>query len=361
MRPTAASRLEKLIIVVVFGAAFYGILYHPTLPVFINEFNTVDGSVFASRFVDVLFALAVFMAAAFYLVPGCVEKQRFLQFAAFSLAGIVALSLLHHQIHLVILRLFNLPTGPNEVSDKMITYYRRKSYDFPILPVNLVIFTLGILYGMSRDWIRKSRRESRLLKEKMKADIDLLRSQINPHFFFNALNNIYAITQRNEEEETGRAIMKLSGLMRHMIYDNREAAIDLVRELKHVKNYIEVARLRFAGNENVDISLTEKGDFLSVKIAPLILIPFVENAFKHGVGSRGEGFIHMAVEVKDGELVFQVKNPILDKGQSVQKHSGIGLGNVGKRLSLLYPGRHTLGIAEQDGVFDVKLSIRLKE
>jgi two-component system LytT family sensor kinase len=361
MRPTAASRLEKMIIVVVFGAAFYSILYHPFLPVFINEFNTVDGSVYAARFVDVLFALVIFMAAAFYLVPTYVEKRRILHFAAISLAGLAVLSLLHHQLHLVILRLFNLPTGPNEISDKMITYYRRKSYDFPILPVNLVIYTLGILYGMSRDWIRKSRIESRLVKEKMKAEIDLLRSQINPHFFFNALNNIYAITQRNGEEETGEAIMKLSGLMRHMIYDSSAAAIGLDRELEHVKNFIEVARLKLAGDENVDINLTEKGDIRSVKIAPLILIPFVENAFKHGVGSRGEGFINLAVEVEDGELVFQVKNPVLDKGKSVQKHSGIGLDNVGKRLSLLYPGRHTLVIAEEDGLFDVELSIRLKE
>ena len=131
MKPTAASLLEKLIIVVVFGAAFYGILYHPTLPVFINEFNTIDGSVYAARFVDVLFALAVFMAAAFYLVPSYVDKRRLLHFAAFSIIGIAVLSLLHHQLHLIILRLFNLPTGPHEISDKMITYYRRKSYDFP--------------------------------------------------------------------------------------------------------------------------------------------------------------------------------------------------------------------------------------
>ena len=354
MKPTAASLLEKLIIVVVFGAAFYGILYHPTLPVFINEFNTIDGSVYAARFVDVLFALAVFMAAAFYLVPSYVDKRRLLHFAAFSIIGIAVLSLLHHQLHLIILRLFNLPTGPNEISDKMITYYRRKSYDFPILPVNLVIYTLGVLYGMSRDWIRKSHIE-------MKADIDLLRSQINPHFFFNALNNIYAITQRNGEKETGEAIMKLSGLMRHMIYDSSAASIDLGRELKHVKNFIEVARLRFAEDEKVDITLTEKGDLQSAKIAPLILIPFVENALKHGLGSRGEGFIHMTIEVKNGELRFQVKNPVLDKGKSLQKHSGIGLDNVRKRLRLLYPGRHALNIAEGDGMFDVDLTIRLKE
>ena len=361
MRPKAASLLEKLIIVLVFAAAFYGILYHPTLPVFINEFNTVDGSVYVSRFFDVLFALLVFMPAAFILVPSCLGRKRFVLFAVFSLAGIAILSLLQLQVNGIILRLFNLPTGANEISDKMITFYRRKSFDFPIVPVNLVMFTLGVFYGISRDWIQKSRRESRLEQEKMKADLDLLRSQINPHFFFNALNNIYAITQKSGQEETGEAIMKLSGLMRHMIYDSRTAAIGLDRELEHVRNFVEVARLRFNDEETVDITLAEDGDVRSLKIAPLLLIPFVENAFKHGVGSRGEGFIRMKVAVENGELRFRIKNPILDKGESVQKHSGIGLDNVRKRLCLLYPDRHVLDIGGDEGTFDVELTIRLKE
>jgi sensor histidine kinase YesM len=361
MTSAAASRLEKLIIVLVFAAAFYGILYHPTLPVFINEFNTVDGSVYVSRFVDVLIALALFMTAAFFLVPSCLEKRKYIPFAAYSLLGIVFLSLLHHQLVQIVLRLYNLPTGPNEFSDKMITFARRKTFDFPILPVNMVIYTLGLLYGMSRDWIQKTRRESRLVKEKMKADIDLLRSQINPHFFFNALNNIYAITQRKGEEETGRAIMKLSGLVRHMIYDSDAAVIGLNRELEHIGNFIEVARLKFSPGEKVDITLAKEGDINSVQISPLLLIPFVENAFKHGLGSKGEGYIHMNVKVEDCDLKFQVKNSILDKGKAIKKHSGIGLDNVKKRLALLYPGRHSLEISEKDGMYAVDLTIQFKK
>ena len=358
MKPKAAAGLEKLAIGLVFAAAFYGILYHPTLPVFINEFNTVDGSAYASRFVDLVVALAIFFSAAFFLVPRYLEKRKFLPFAVLALAGIAVLSLFHHELHRVVLRMFNLPMGPNEISDKMITYYRRRSYDLPVLPVNLAIGMLGILYGMSRDWIRKARAESRLRQEKMKADIDLLRSQINPHFFFNALNNIYAITQRKGDEETGEAVVKLSGLMRHMIYDSGAAEIGLDRELEHVKNFIEVARLKFAPDERVDIALAEKGDPRSVKIAPLLLIPFVENAVKHGLGSRGEGYVHVGVEVEDGRLRFSVINPILDKGKPIREHSGIGLDNVRKRLGLLYPGRHALDVSEADGIFSVELTVR---
>ncbi len=358
MKSSTASILEKLIIIFVFGAVFYSILYHPTLPVFINEFNTVDGSIYVSRLGDLLIALVIFMSAAFFLVPKYLEKRRYGLFFVLSLCGIAALSLIHFQLNGIVLRLFNLPTGPNEISDKMITYIRRITFDFPLIPVNAGIYVLGILYGMSRDWIQRTRRESRLVKEKMKADIELLRSQINPHFFFNALNNIYAIAQRKGEEETGRAIMKLSELMRHMIYDSDLEAVGLDRELEHVQSFIDVARLKFTPGEDVDIAFTKEGDLHAVRIAPLILIPFVENAVKHGLGSRGEGYIHMKIKVQDGAMLFSVKNPILNKGGAIRKHSGIGLDNVKKRLDLLYPGRNSLDIAEKEGVFNVELSIR---
>jgi two-component sensor histidine kinase len=355
------SKLEKLIIVLVFFAAYYSILYHPTLPVFINEFNTVDGSIYASRLVDVCTSLILFLSVVFFLIPKYLEKRRIFPFIAASLVLIGLLSLLEYQLDQVILRLFNLPTGPDEISDKMMTFYRRKSYDFPILPVNMGIFTLGTLYGLSRDWIRKYRRESKLVQEKMRADIDFLRSQINPHFFFNALNNIYAITQRNQDDEAGQALMKLSGLMRYMTYDSNVAEISVARELEHIENYLEVARLKFAKDDDVDIHLKTKGNLRKHKIAPLLLIPFVENAFKHGLDSKGEGYIHVNFRVGDAELHFCIENPILEKEESWKKHPGIGLDNVRKRLQLLYPGRHRLEISDSNRIFKIELIIRLEE
>ena len=355
------SKLEKLIIVLVFFAAYYSILYHPTLPVFINEFNTIDGSIYASRFVDVCMSLILFLSVVFFLIPKYMEKHRILPFFAISLALIVLLSLLEFQLDLILLRLFNLPTGPDEISDKMITFYRRKSYDFPILPVNLVVYTLGFLYGLSRDWIRTSRQESQVIQEKMRADIDLLRSQINPHFFFNALNNIYAIAQRNQDEEAGQAVMKLSDLMRYIIYDSNVAEISLAREMEHIDSYLEVARLKFAKNEKLDIQLKKEGNFHNYKIAPLLLIPFVENAFKHGVGSRGDGYIHLSFLVSNGTLNFRIENPILKKEEAWKKHPGIGLDNVKKRLQMLYSNHHQLDISDSGEKFKVELTIRLKE
>jgi len=355
------SKLEKLIIVLLFFAAYFGILYHPNLPVFINEFNTVDGSIYAARFVDVCTSLIIFLTAAFLLMPSLLEKRRIIPFLAVSVGMILVISLAEHQLDRFILRLFNLPLGPNEVSDKMIQFYRRKSYDFPILPVNMVVYTLGILYGLSRDWIRKYRQESKLQQEKMRADIDFLRSQINPHFFFNALNNIFAITQRNKDAEAGRALLKLSELMRYMTYDSNVRIISLTRELEHIENYLEVAGLRFSRDEKPDIKLQKEGDFQGHKIAPLLLIPFIENAFKHGLDSSGKGYIHLDFQLDQNQLNFKIENPVLGKKDSIQKHSGIGLDNVKKRLQILYPGKHSLEISDTDEKFLVKLNISLEE
>jgi len=361
MDPKLKSTLEKGIIILVFFAAYYGILYHPNLPVFINEFNTVDGSIYAARFIDVCMSLLIFMFAAFYITPSYWEKRRIFPFLVLSVVLIAGLSILEYQLDQVLLRLFNLPTGPNEISDKMILYYRRKSYDFPIVPVNLVVYALGILYGLSRDWVRRYRLESKLEQEKMRADIDFLRSQINPHFFFNALNNIFAITQRNKDQEAGQALVKLSELMRYVIYDSNVNEISLTRELEHVDNYLEVGRLKFSKDEKLDIRLQKQGCFRDYKIAPLLLIPFVENAFKHGINSKGTGYIHIDVHIKDGELNFRIENPILRKGESLKKHPGIGLENVKKRLHLLYPGRHSLKILDSEGIFMIDLSIQLEK
>ncbi len=356
-----ASKLEKLIIVSVFFAAYYAILYHPSLPVFINEFNTVDGSIYVSRFIDVCTSLILFLTVVFYLIPNYLEKRRIFPFIGGSLLLMGLLFVFEQQADLIILRLFNLPTGPNEISDKMMMFYRRKSYDFPIIPYNLVVYTLGILYGLSRDWIRKYRQESKMVQEKMRADIDLLRSQINPHFFFNALNNIYAISQRNKDDEAGQAIMKLSGLMRYMIYDSDVGDISLAREMEHIENYLDVARLKYSPNDQVDIRVQKKGDFSKHKIAPLLLVPFVENAFKHGLSSKGDGYIHLDTTVRKNELNFQITNPIVEKKESLKKHPGIGLDNVKKRLQLLYPNQHHLNISDFKGEFKVHLTIELEE
>ncbi|MGD2246679.1 MAG: sensor histidine kinase, partial [Candidatus Aminicenantes bacterium] len=131
--------------------------------------------------------------------------------------------------------------------------------------------------------------------------------------------------------------------------DSNVIEIDLARELEHIDNYLDVARLKFDRSDEVDIQLKKEGNFHKYKIAPLLLVPFVENAFKHGVGSRGDGYIHLSFLLSDGKLCFHIENPLLKKEESWKKHPGIGLDNVKKRLKMLYPDWHRLDISDSGG------------
>lgn len=355
------ARLEKALIAFLFIVVYFGIIYHPDEPVFIGEFNNKDGSIYVVRGVDVLVSLVIFFSVVYRLIPEMLLKKRHLTFlltAAFILALVSAVE---YGLDRIVLESFNLPTGPDEISDKMMEFPQRNIYYSTIIPGNLMVFVLAFLFGLSRDWIYKSRRQSLLLHEKMKADIDFLRSQINPHFFFNAMNNIYAITRRNQDAEAGEAIMKLSGVMRYMIYDSDVEAIGLDKEIANLEQYIDLVRLKFSPDDALDIRFKADGDFRRYRIAPLILLPFVENACKHGLTATGDGYVHIDLRVEKNRFQFRARNPRHEAQESMRKHPGIGLENVKKRLALLYPGRHVLHIDQGQDYFFVELIIDFEE
>ena len=189
-------------------------------------------------------------------------------------------------------------------------------------------------------------------------ELQLLRSQISPHFLFNILTNLVSLA-RKRSGDLEASLLMLSGLMRYMLYDASKR-ISLQQEVEYLESYIALQKLRF-GREvkivfNIEISLEEK----SYNIEPMLLIPFVENAFKHGTGYADQPFINIKLSAKNGILVFQVMNKY-EEGTSVSKDetSGIGLNNVRSRLTLLYPQRHELVIEKGNNLFNVNLTLQL--
>lgn len=352
--------IEKIILCILFVIVWYALIYQPAEPVFMGEFNNRDGSLYVARFADTAFALLIFFTVAFTLVPRFLVRRKLTHFILWSVAILISVVVCEYMFDRLLLKLFHLPSGPNEISDKMMQYPRRIVFKAPIIPGNLLIYTLGLLYGISRDWILKTRRQSRLSTEKLKADIDLLRSQINPHFFFNALNNIYAITQRNKDQDAGEAIMRLSTVMRYMIYDSDVDAIGLDTEIEQMQKYVELMRLRYAEEDPIDLRIRQEGDLKSLRIAPLILLPFVENAFKHGLTPKGVGFIHIDIRVAGKKLFFRICNSKAGRIKSFRKHPGIGLDNVVKRLELQYPGQFELRVSDKKETYCADLSINLE-
>ena len=195
------------------------------------------------------------------------------------------------------------------------------------------------------------------------ASLDFLRSQINPHFLFNALNTIYGTAIQEKAERTSEGIQQLGDMMRFMLQENLQDKIPLARETEYLNNYISLQRLRTDAIPQVKIDARIEDTVRPVQIAPMLLIPFVENAFKHGISFRESSHIKISLEVKDNTLYFDVannKHPRTD-GDPEKNKSGIGLINVKQRLQHMYPGKHELIIRETTKEFFVHLTIRLSK
>lgn len=353
------SRVEHIIIVVLVTVAFYSITIPKLQPVFMGAFNSVDGSIYLARFVDITIALLIIFSVSLRLIPRQIALRKPVLLLIWSIGILILVSLVEYQLDRVILKLFNLPTSPNQFSDKMLQYRHRISYDIGILAGNTMVLVFAFLYGISRDWLKRYRQQNQLQQEKLKADVAFLRTQINPHFFFNSLNNIYAITQRNNDSEGGQAIMKLAGMMRYMIYESDSERVPLLKEVELLNNYIQVAQLKYRTDDPLTVNFNSTGIKNRQQIAPLILLPFVENAFKHGISSKGKGNITINIDVIDEQLNLLVENSVFPVKPEFKSRPGIGLTNVKQRLNLLYTNKFSLSIDKSDDLHRVELTIQL--
>lgn len=206
-----------------------------------------------------------------------------------------------------------------------------------------------------------------LERDNLALELNFLKSQINPHFLFNTLNSIYTRTV-DVDEQAAELVLKLSDLMRYSLYESNVEAIALANELEYIQNYLDLEQARHS-KQQADITFSVEGDVDRYQIAPLLLVSFIENAFKHGVMlSRQQAYVHITVCLIGDKLLFTSRNSLppkrvnslpLNTGANVSKSGGIGLVNVNKRLELLYPNRHKLSISQTDAYYKVELSLQL--
>ncbi|PSL43826.1 histidine kinase [Chitinophaga niastensis] len=213
----------------------------------------------------------------------------------------------------------------------------------------------AVILSLLRSQLAGKEREKSLIKEKLETELKFLRNQINPHFLFNTLNNIYALA-RKKSDKTAEIVMKLSKLLRFMLYESRKDFIPISEELKMLDDCLELEKIRY--NERLTITFLKYIDNDTQFIAPLLLLPFVENAFKHGVSeTRFESFIHMVIKLDKGQLTFTIENS-KESGESNIVTDNIGLSNVRRQLELMYKDYH-LQVDNQPVVFKVVLTINL--
>ncbi|MGK6352852.1 sensor histidine kinase [Parapedobacter sp. DT-150] len=236
------------------------------------------------------------------------------------------------------------------------TLSNQASYKFVFIP-SVIIFVISVVYRMVIDKIRSEREQQQRNAAQLSTELKFLRSQISPHFLFNVLTNLVSLA-RKKSDRLEASLLMLSDLMRYMLYDT-QGKIALHKEVEYLNSYIALQRLRFGNEVQVDWNVDCDVEASQHAIEPMLLIPFVENAFKHGAGYADQPHIDIKLLVRGGILTFQIWNKFDNEGASKDKHSGIGLDNVKSRLNLLYEDKHNLSITDHNNRFHVTLILNL--
>ena len=290
-----------------------------------------------------LFNIAIFYLNFLYILPKYLSKRKYWIYISLVSILVIISSLLKYSFAFLFRDVILLR------GKALIPF---NEYFIGALFTGIFFIFLSTAFKFAVDWFLNEKVRRNLENEKLVAELAFLRSQVNPHFLFNSLNNIYSLAYQ-KSDKAPEAIMKLSEIMRYMLQESNEPKVKLAREIRYLENYIELQRLRFKGQAYIDVQVS--GDYSEQSIAPLILISFIENAFKHGVVSDPNNPIEINIEVNNHDLLFSIwnKKGLFNKDES----SGIGLNNVKRRLDLLYPGKYVLNIEDLEETYCCSLAL----
>jgi len=291
--------------------------------------------------------LAISYLNYFYFIPRFLIRKKIGKFLVGFAVAFAAISLLRFEIEKLVL-------GDSSGSTDS-TLQTRIIIQTTISNLFIVMF-VGLLRFAS-DWLRLDAERRELETEKLAAELVFLKAQVNPHFFFNTLNNLYYLAII-KSDVTPQVIAKLSEVMRYMIYDSNHDKVVLTKEIEYIQNYISLERLRLKDGIPLDFEVTGKTDIL---ITPLILIAFLENAFKHGVSNgNNQCWIKARLKVDITRLILTIGNSKANKRPGAAEEPGIGLKNVKRRLELSYPEKYKLTTRDNANSFFVSLTIYLR-
>lgn len=244
----------------------------------------------------------------------------------------------------------------------VVPNYQHKTRDLSILILVWILFT--IIYVFKRWNKHNKHQQAELERQKTHAELAALKAQVNPHFLFNTLNNLYGTALTGDSDRTAAGIEQLSDVMRHMVEESKRDRTPIAKEIQFLENTVDLHRMRLPRRDNIRVkSVMEWDEELTadgrvVEIAPLLLVSFVENAFKYGISINAECFVEIGLSVDQGQLSFSCRNSILPHNR-LEVSTGTGIDNIRQRLQLIYPGRHKLSVSEDAGVFSVALSLLL--
>jgi LytS/YehU family sensor histidine kinase len=225
----------------------------------------------------------------------------------------------------------------------------------------LVILGIAGAYFLIKEWVRREFMRKNAESLQLTTELKFLRSQVNPHFLFNTLNNLFAMALKDGKGKLADSIAKLSGMMRYMLYETDTEAVSLDEEVECMGDYIALHLMRYAVDEvTIDFTLPTTQKLSQIQVAPMLFVPFLENAFKHGISIGNPSYISLSIKAEAQTLYFFCENIDYSAVKKIEDaNSGIGLENVKRRLELIYPNRHTLQQGTENGKYFVNLKIDL--
>lgn len=338
--------IEPIIHILLWTIGYFLIINYTST---IGDFRKERGPYWLAIGFGTFMNLVIFYTTTFFLVPKFLRLKK-IKALIFSLLGLfLCINLFESTIDFKYLA--NFFSSANE---SFIVYLVYNSV------ISFFILLVALSYALIKYWIQNEKLKRVLLEEKLSTEMAFLKSKINPHFLFNVLNSFYAKSLKHNVPELADGIAKLAELMRYMVYETNEDKVLLEKEIHHLKNFIQVYQLRIAEEDDVFINFDIQGEINVAKISPMLLIPFVENAIKHGVDSHTKSIIDITLKVTQNMLYFQVSNAIQQGTYGLaEESSGFGLDNLKKRLSILYPKAHTLETKEEKGYFISLLKLQL--
>jgi LytS/YehU family sensor histidine kinase len=317
-------------------------------PVYLNKIDTKllqDYIYLKDIFITTLLNIVVFYTV-YFVIPNFLKLRRKWFVLPFIIVLAATLSAIRLPLEIAYWKyLIKMPSSELQFQYEWI---------WSTLKVTVIISIYAMLLRFSIDWFDAQKFKDELIKERQASEIALLRSQINPHFLFNTLNNIYSLVY-NKSDEAPEAVMKLSSIMRYMLYDSNTDLVAVNKEVEYLNSFIELQQLRITQKGFVEIKVN--GSMENRTIVPMLLIPFVENAFKHGDKNHEPG-IFIQLNLESDRLVFTVSNYIKLNNQAITDDTGgFGLENIKRRLGLLYPDKHELTINKSEDKFKIELTI----
>ncbi len=323
---------------------FFGLLYGSYIDDYYNAFMV--------ELVELPFKMALVYFNMYYLMPRYLLEKRYLEFFVYLLLLMGAVGAMMQFVLLpFIIHPFFCPATCTKDNFTVFRFIKNMVNVSYLVSITAVIVLL-------KNWYSHQKSAQNLTQDKLEAELKVLKAQIHPHFLFNTLNSLYSLTLK-KSDNAPEVVLKLSGLMDYMLHDANAAKVPLDKELDYIKNYISLERIRYG--ERVDVQFTITGKTAGKQIAPLILLPFVENAFKHGVSTETENaWIRIDVKVTEDKLVLLVENCKCSERATTNIRdmaSGIGLKNLQRRLELLYENKYKLEMEDEQDSYAARLEL----